>query len=141
MLQKDPPAITDRHIFQMLINGNRIAHALDFKEKVETKGKNLDLLSYGSLIQYLGNNSQIGSAIAMLKECKKIHGSPPGEHCLKQIRIKCRQQGLEDKLELEQLIGKDPLHWIKKGENELKREYSKKGRRQVQHAANKLLHI
>jgi hypothetical protein len=134
MLQKDPLASTDRHIFQMLINGNRISHALDFKEKVERKGKYLDLLSYGSLIQYLGNNSQIGSAITMLKECKKLHGSPPGEHCLKQIRIKCRQQGLEEKLDLEQLIGKDPLHWIKKGENELKREYSKKGRRQVQHA-------
>lgn len=125
----------------MLVSRHRISRALAFKEKMESKGKKLDLLSYGSLIEYFANNDQIGSAITMLKECKMIHGSPPGEKSLKQIRIKCRQKGLEKMVGLEELIGKDPLDWVKKGENEFKREYSKKGRRQVLHATNKLLHI
>lgn len=139
--EQDPPSSSERTIIEMLVSCNQITEALDFKQKIENKGKRLDLLSYGSLIEYFGNNNQIGSAVALIKECKSIHGSPPGEKCLKQIRIKSRQQGLEKTLDLESLIGKDPLYWIKKGENELKREYSKKGRRQIQHAANKLLHI
>ena len=125
----------------MLVKADRITQALDFKDRVENSGKKLDLLSYGSLIEYFGNNGQIGSAIAMLKECKSIHGSPPGEKCLKNLRVKCRQAGVDKSFRLEELIGKDPIQWVKKGENEYKREYSKKGRRQVQLARNKLLHI
>ena len=125
----------------MLVNGHRITKALDFKGKVEKGDKHLDLLSYGSLIEYFGNNGQIGSAITMLKECKKIHGSPPGEKSLKQIRIKCRQQNIEESVGLVELIGKDPNDWIRKGENEFKREYSKKGRRQINVSKNKMTHI
>lgn len=137
----EPSAYSDRSVFQMLVSRHRISRALDFKEKMESKGKQLDLLSYGSLIEYFGNNDQIGSAISMLKECKMIHGSPPGEKNLKQLRIKCRQKGLVKAVGLEELIGKDPIDWVKKGENEFKREYSKKGRRQVLHATNKLVSI
>ena len=125
----------------MLVKADRITQALDFKDKIEKRGKILDLLSYGSLIEYFGNKGQIGSAITMIKECKSIHGSPPGEKSLKHLRIKCRQAGVDKKLNLNELIGKDPIEWVKKGENEYKREYSKRGRRQIQLAKNKLLHI
>jgi hypothetical protein len=125
----------------MLVASHKITRSLEFKDKVEKKGRQLDLLSYGSLIEYFGNNSHLGSAISLLKECKAIHGSPPGEKSLKQIRIKCRQQGLVEEFGLEELIGKDPLQWIKRGENELKREHSKKGRRNVQLLADKLVNI
>jgi hypothetical protein len=125
----------------MLVKDHRVSHALDFKEKIEKRGKQLDLLCYGSLIEYFGNNGQIGSAITMVKECKKVHGSPPGEKSLKQLRIKCRMQGIEEAVGLEKLIGKDPLDWLRKGEHDYRREYSKKGRRQVDLPTNKLLHI
>ncbi len=125
----------------MLVKANRITQALDFKDKIETAGKKLDLLSYGSLIEYFGNKGQIGSAIAMLKECKNIHGSPPGEKSLKHLRINCRKAGVEKSFHLEGLIGKDPIEWVKEGENERKREYSKRGRRQILLAKNRLLNI
>jgi len=137
----DPTRTSDRTVFQMLVNESHITKALTFKEKLESKGKHLDLLSYGSLIEYFGNHGQIGSAILALKECNKLHGSPPGEKNLKQLRIKCRQQGLEEAVNLEKLIGKDPLDWLREGESKLKREYSKKGRSNLHVAANKLLHI
>ena len=115
--------------------------ALDFKEKnVEAKGKTLDLLSYGSLIEHYGNHGQVGSAMMALKECIKVHGAPPGEKCLSKLRLTCRQKEITEEVGLEQLIGKDPLEWLREGEGQLKREFSRKGRR-PQLAHNKLLQI
>ena len=80
-------------------------------------------------MEYFENNGQIGSAITMLKECKRIHGSPPGGKSVKNLRIKCLQAGVEKSLELlEELVGNgDPIERVREGENELKREYSKRG--------------
>ena len=64
----------------------------------------------------------------MLKECIDIHGFPPNEKTLTRIRLMCRQRSLEEQVKLEELIGKDPLEWIRNGQK-LKRDMSKKGRR------------
>ena len=139
--EQKPSSLSNRTILQMLVKRNEITRALDFKESAEKKGGHLDLLSYGSLIEYFGNNGQIGSAISMIKECRKIHGSPPGEKSLQQLRVKCRQEGIEETVGLIELIGEDPRAWVKEGEHNHKREYSKKNRHLDQMHANKMLHI
>ena len=125
----------------MLIDANRISRALEFKSKVEAAGRNIDLLAYGSLIEYYGNHGEIGDAIITLKECVSIHKTHPGEKSLKQLRLQCRKQGLEEETNLLKLAGDDPMSWLREGESRLKREYSKKGRRQVDLARNRLLQI
>jgi len=127
-----PSPDSDRTIIQMLVKANEITRALDFKESTEKRGRHLDILSYGSIIEYFGNNNQIGSALAMIKECRKVHGSPPAERSLEQLRIKCRQQGIEETVGLVELIGEDPREWVKEGEHKYKREYSKKNKHLVQ---------
>lgn len=141
-MEQSSNSVSDRAIFQMLIEKKDISRALDFKENtVEAKGKKLDLLSYGSLIEHYGNKGQVGNAILVLKECIKVHGSPPGEKSLSKLRLACRQQEITKEVGLENLIGKDPLEWLRDGEGQLKREYSKKGRRNLLLVKNKLLHI
>lgn len=126
----------------MLIERKDITNALDFKENtVEAMGRKLDLLSYGSLIEHYSNKEQVGNAMLVLKECIKVHGSPPGERALSRLRLICRQRDIAEDIGLENLIGKDPLEWLREGEEKLKREYSKKGRRNILVAKNKLLHI
>lgn len=46
---------------------------------------------------------------------------------------------MHDALQLTQLIGNDPTEWLKFGEKYLKREKSKKGRRDIQLAYNRNL--
>ena len=77
----------------------------------------------------------------MLKECLSVHGSPPSEASLSDLRLLCRQAGIEDEIGLESMIGKDPIEWLRQGERELKREYSKKGRRNVQLARNAMVRL
>lgn len=125
----------------MLVHSNRISRALEFKAKVEAEGRTIDLLSYGSLIEYYGNRGEIGDAIATLKECISIHKTYPGEKSLKQLRLNCRKQGLEGEVNLTQLIGQDPLAWLREGESSLKREYSKRGRRYMDYTRNRMLQI
>ena len=67
----------------------------------------------------------------MLKECIAVNGAPPGENYLKQLRILCRRDGLEEKVGLESMIGPDPIEWLRHGEAVLKREYSKRGNRDI----------
>jgi len=136
-----PTEYSDRLAFQMLLENNRLTRSLQFKNRVELSGRKLDLLAYGSLIEYYGNHRQLGSAIMTLKECISIHRSPPGEKCLSSIRLMCRKEGLEDDIGLNNLIGKDPTKWIRHGERNLKREYSKKGRKQVDLPRNRLLQL
>jgi pentatricopeptide repeat domain (PPR motif) len=139
---QSPNSVSDRAIIQMLIEKKDISRALDFKENsVEVNGRKLDLLSYGSLIEHYGNKGQVGSAILVLKECIKVHGSPPGEKSLSRLRLACRQKEITKEVGLEKLIGKDPLEWLREGEGQMKREYSKKGRRDLLLVKNKLLHI
>lgn len=139
---QSPNSVSDRAIIQMLIEKKDISRALDFKENsVEANGRTLDLLSYGSLIEHYGNKGQVGSAILVLKECIKVHGSPPGEKSLSRLRLACRQKEITKEVGLEKLIGKDPLEWLREGEGQMKREYSKKGRRDLLLVKNKLLHI
>ena len=125
----------------MLIDNNRITRALEFKDKVESRGRKLDLLSYGSLVEYYGNHGQLGSALLILKECISAHGAPPPEKSLSKIRLMCRKEELEKAVGLTDLIGEDPLSWLRHGEKNLKREYSKKGRRQVNLPRDRLLQI
>lgn len=126
----------------MLIDKSQISRALDFKEnKIEKFGKNIDLLSYGSLIDYYGRHAQIGSAIMAIKECINVHGAPPGEKSLSKLRLLCRQSETIDEVMLKDLIGDDPLEWIREGERIYKREFSKKGNRQIDIPRNKMLNI
>eukprot|EP00957_Ditylum_brightwellii_P122875 9369252-Ditylum_brightwellii.AAC.1 len=61
----------------MLLKNSRVSHALAFKEKVETEGRPIDILSYGSFVEHYGKHGQLGSALMILKECIATHGSPP----------------------------------------------------------------
>jgi len=135
----EPTAYCDRILLQMLIDNKRISRALEFKEKIQSNGKNIDLVAYGSLIEHYGNHGKLGSAILTLKECISVHGSPPGEKSLANLRLMCRQQGVEKEVEF--FMGKDPLEWLKDGEQNRKREYSRKGREQIDLPSNRLLQI
>ena len=136
-----PTEYSDRLVLQMLIKNRRISRALQFKEKVEENGRKLDILSYGSLIEHYAKHRQIGSALMMLKECVAVHDSPPTEHSLNALRRLCRHQHLTEKVGLVELAGPDPLKWLREGEATLKRENSKKGRRDILLVRNKAVHI
>jgi hypothetical protein len=137
----EPTEYSDRLVLQMLVKNHRLSRALQFKERVELSGRSLDVLSYGTLISHYAKHRQIGSAVMMLKECVDIHDSAPNEHSLNALRRLCRHQHLTDKVGLVELAGEDPLEWLRDGENNLKREYSKKGRRSVLLPRNKSVHI
>jgi len=134
-----PTAYSDRLVLQMLVRSNRLSRALAFKQKVEEDGRHLDVISYGSLIEYYGNQGKLGSAMLVLKECLNTHGAPPGAKSLAKLRLLCRQHDMETKLRLEELIGKDPMEWLRHGEANLKRETSYKGRRDVNLARNRMV--
>jgi hypothetical protein len=123
---------------QMLIANNRLPRALAFKQKVEEDGRTMDLPSYGHLVEYYSNHSQLGSALLLLKECISLHGATPSEKYLTKVRLICRQRNLEHDLQLTNLIGEDPIQWLRHGEKYLKRERSKKGQRNVQFARNRI---
>ena len=136
-----PTPYSDRLVMQMMVKNKRISRALAFKDKVESQGRNVDLASYGSLIEHYANRNQLGSALMMLKECIATHGSPPGERSLSKIRLICRKKGLVKEVGLEQMVGPDPLEWLRHGEEFKKHEMSYKGRRQVTLPGNRLLNI
>lgn len=123
----------------MLVKHKRIPRAFKLKEYIENEGRTLDLLSYGSLVEHYGNRKQLGSALLLIKECLDVHGVPPGEKSLKNIRLLCRQKGWTDQTQLEKMIGKDPLEWIREGEQK-KRDRKKTGSK-LYYAANRLLDI
>ena len=123
----------------MLVENKRLPRVHAFKQKIENEGRNLDLPSYGSLVEYYARHDQLGSAMMLLKECLALHGAPPSEKYLKNLRIISRQKNMENEIRLTDLIGEDPLEWLKHGEKYLKREKSKKGRRNVQLARNRML--
>jgi pentatricopeptide repeat protein len=129
-----------RLILQMLVENGRFTRALAFKESMVESGQPPDILSYGSLVEYCGRRQQLGSAMFLLKECISVHGAPPGEASLTALRRLCRNNGQLTR-ELETLIGPDPSEWLRHGEAHLKREMSKKGRRDVQIARNRLVHL
>ena len=138
---KNPTPYSDRLVLQMMVKNKRISRALAFKDKVENQGRTIDLASYGSLIEHYANRNQLGSSLMMLKECTATHGSPPGERSLSKIRLICRKKGITKEVGLEQMIGKDPLEWLRHGEEFKKRESSYKGRRQVTLPGNRILQI
>ncbi len=123
----------------MLVANKRLTRALEFKEKVEGEGRNLDIASYGSLVQYYSRHQQLGSALLMLKECIATHGATPGEAYLKDLRSLCKRKQVDDIVGLVGLVGNDPNEWLQHGQKYLKRESTKKGRRNVQQAQNRLL--
>ena len=125
----------------MLINNRWISRALEFKDKIDSQGKHLDLVSYGSLINYYGNHKQLGSAILTLKECISVHGCPPGEKNLSRLRLMCRKLGVDEEEDILKLIGRDPIQWLKEGGHSIKRGYTKKGRQQIGLPGNRLLQI
>ena len=136
-----PTAYSDRLVLQMLIKNNRLSRALDFKRSLENNGRVLDIPSYGSLVDYYARHNQLGSALLVLKECIDAHGATPSEQSLTKVRLLCRQHGLQETVRLEALIGTDPVEWLRHGERFLKREMSKKGRRNVQLALNAAIRV
>jgi len=114
-----------------LLKSGKFSWALDFKEKIEKQNRALDLLSYGSLIEYCGNRRQIGSALLLLKECMHVHGFPPHEKNVRRLRRAVYKKGLLQQTKLLDIIGEDPTYWRYHGEKKLKRERSYKGRRGV----------
>jgi hypothetical protein len=136
-----PTGYTDRLVIQMLLKNVRFNRALQVKSRIEESGRTLDLLAYGSLIDYCGRHGQLGSAVLLLKECLQKHGAKPGEAYLKHLRMLSRINDLDSELDLVNLIGEDPVAWLRDGEANLKRENSKKGRRDVLLARNALLRL
>lgn len=137
----EPTEYSDRLVVQMLLRNNRFNRALDFKQTVQSSGRSLDIKAYGSLVEFCARRKQLGSALLLLKECLSTHGAAPGEASLSNLRILCRQAGIVDEIGLESMIGEDPIEWLRQGEREKKREYSKKGRRNVQLARNVMLRV
>lgn len=137
-----PTAYSDRLVLQMFLQNNRFSRALQFKETVERDDRTLDLQSYGSLIDHCARRGQVGSAVLLLHECLGKHGgAQPGHAHLAKLRIAYRGAADLDEKDLEALIGPDPIRWLKHGEAHLKREVSKKGRRDVRLAQNATLRI
>jgi len=137
--RKKPTSYSDRLILQMLVDNNRMARAFNFKRRIESERRRLDLPSYGSLVEYCSRHRQLGSAMILLRECIAEHGAHPSEKYLGSLRVLARQFGLERQLKLDEIIGEDPTEWLKHGERHLKREKSKKGRRDVQLAYNRAI--
>lgn len=131
-----PNAYSDRLILQMLVKNRRLCRALEFKQKVEGDGRKFDLASYGALMEYYSQRDQVGSSLMILRECVEVHGSPPKEGTMSRLRLLCRQQDIMKETDLVELAGPDPLHWLRHGEANLKREKSFAGRRGVFEAQN-----
>ena len=123
----------------MFLKHRRFNRCLAFKQEVESRGRKLDLLSYGPMIDYCSKHGQLGTAIMILKECLRVHGAPPGEAYLKELRKICFQEDMEAAVGLEDMIGEDPVSWLRHGEAVLKREKSKKGNRNLNLLKNALL--
>ena len=123
----------------MLIANKRLTRALEFKEKIEEDGRYLDIASYGSLIQYYSRHEQVGSAVLFLKECIAKHGAAPSEACLSKLRSQCRKKGIESAIGLIEMVGNSPSEWMRHGQKNLRREYTKAGRRGINQAKNRLL--
>ena len=137
----EPNDYSDRLMIQMFLKNNRLPRALSFKQKLEAKGRTVDIPSYGSLVDYCSRRGQMGSALLLLKECLSVHKSPPGEASVSQLRILCRQADMTEEVGLMDMVGEDPVQWVKYGEAHLKREMSKRGRRDVQLGRNRLLQL
>ncbi|CAB9505980.1 Pentatricopeptide repeat-containing protein [Seminavis robusta] len=116
----EPTSYSDRLVVQMFLKQKRFHRCLAFKQMVEESGRRLDLLAYGPLIEHCSKHRQLGSAIMFLKECIRVNGAPPGEAYLKELRILCRKEDMEDEVGLEAMIGEDPILWKKHGEAVLK---------------------
>lgn len=127
---------SDRLMIQMFVKNRRFDKVLAFKQKLEERGRKLDLLSYGPMIDYCSRHGQLGSAVTVLKECIAVHGASPGEHYLKELRTLCRQYDVEEEIGLEDMIGKDPLEWLRHGEAVLRREKSYRGNRDISFLKN-----
>ena len=123
----------------MLVANKRLTRALEFKEKIEGEGRHLDIASYGSLIQFYSRHHQLGSALLMLKECMATHGTAPSESYISALRSLCKRNQVDEIVDLIGMVGKDPNEWLQHGQKNLKREKSKKGRRNIQQAQNRLL--
>mmetsp|Transcript_1596 Transcript_1596/g.1763 ORF Transcript_1596/g.1763 Transcript_1596/m.1763 type:complete len:1121 (+) Transcript_1596:109-3471(+) len=134
-----PSTYSDRLVLQMLVANKRLTRALEFKENIEKEGRYLDIASYGSLIQCYSRHDQIGSAVLFLKECSAKHGAVPSEAYLSKLRSLCRKKQVEIAVDLIDILGNDPNEWLRHGQKNLKREYSKKGRRNINIAKNRLL--
>jgi len=134
-----PTEYSNRMILQMFLRTNRLSRALAFRDKLKEKGRTLDILAYGSLVEYCARHGQIGSSMLLLEECLSVHGSPPGEAYLKALRVACRKADLGERLS--SLVGEDPNDWLRHGQANLKREMSKRGRRDVQLARNRLVQL
>lgn len=132
---------SDRLLFEMLIDKKRISRAYKLKQDIEEDGRKLDLLSYGSLVQYYGRRNQLGSALLLIKECISVHGSPPGEKALKNVRQFCRTRNLTEEVGLEKMIGKDPTEYLREGI----RQKTKKGKHAtsaaLQYGMNRMVDI
>lgn len=135
-----PNDYSHRLLLQMFVRNNRFPRALALKQRLKEKGTDIDLPCFGSLIDYCGRHGQVGSALLLLRECRAVHGAAPGEADLARLRALCRRRdGLRE--ELEALAGPDPVEWLRHGEARLKREYSRKGRRDVQFPRNRLVQL
>jgi len=123
----------------MLIGNNRPSRALDFKNRIESETRTLDLPSYGTMIDYFAIHQQLGSAMMLLEECIAKHGSLPSEKYLSSTRLLARKLNSGNELRLVGLSSEEPHEWLKHGERHLKREKSKKGQRNVRMAYNRIL--
>jgi len=133
-----PDQFSDGIIIQMLLRNKRAARALQFKEKVEEEGRQLDLHSYGSFVQHFANHDELGSAMMFIKECISVHTFPPAEGSISKVRLLCRQRNLNEKLQIESLLGPDPLEWLRR-DKMYKRDRSTKGMKGIKELNNMFL--
>jgi len=135
----EPSDYTDRLMIQMFLKQKRFGRAIKFKQRLQSQSRMIDLLTYGSLIEYCAKRDQLGSSLLLLKECIKVHGAPPGEATLRKMRVLLRRHRIDDDPEIFAMIGEDPLSWLHRGQAALKREKSKRGNRDVRLPRSRLL--
>jgi pentatricopeptide repeat protein len=136
-----PDQRSDRIMVQMLLRNKRMPRALSLKDEVERDGRELDRHSYGSFVQYYSNHNELGSALMMVKECVAVHGFPPSESTLSKVRMLCRKKKLTEETQLEEMIGKDPLTWLRVGISKKKRDRKYKNNRDVMKVNSMMLKI
>ena len=126
----EPTVHSDRLVFEMFLAQNRFQRAMAFKQKLAGQSRKIDIKCYGTLVEYCARRRQSGSALMLIRECMKVHGTPPDESGLRFLRKVLNHQGIDDDPEVLRMIGQDPMYWVKRSGQEAQLTNPRKGYKQ-----------
>ncbi|GMH86209.1 hypothetical protein TrST_g6883 [Triparma strigata] len=84
-----------RSILVMFLKAKRLEEALEWKERIEREGGEVDVVGYGAFVRALTSKGHIISALKMVKECHTVTGKIPYEGMggIKSLRRECVKEG------------------------------------------------